>query len=215
MPSRLWCVFMGLLVVACTPEPVPPQYPVGTAQEAPSHFDERQLATQPPEPAADHSEPGEAKTDLGTAPAGTWLAADGSRATVESLHTGRGAIVVFYRGSWCKSCRTQLAELSDRVADFKARGFEIHAISTDSPEKSKELIGRLGLKFQLYCDVGGFASQAWGVYSREHDLARPSVFVVTPGGAIVYRYLSDTPSDRPKVAALLEIAEKAMKPENE
>lgn len=216
MLSRCCFVFAGLLAAAgCTPEPVPPQYPVGTAQEPPSRHDERQLATQPPEPPADHSEPGEAKTQLGTAPSGTWLAADGSKVSVKSMHTGNGAIIVFYRGSWCKSCRTQLSELSDAVDEFKARGFKIHAISTDSPEKSKELLGRLSLKFQLYSDVGGFASQAWGVYSREHDLARPAVFIVTPGGAIAYRFLSDTPSDRPKVSDLLDIAAKAMKPENE
>jgi peroxiredoxin len=209
--SLSWVV-AGLLAASCSPEPPPPAYPTGASKATPG-TDERQLAVEKPPPAADHSDPGEGRTELGAAPPGTWVASDGARVSVESLHSGRGAVVVFYRGSWCKACRTQLAELSDAVAEFKGRNFEVHAISTDSPEKSRELIGRLGLDFQLYSDVGGFASRAWGVYTREHDLARPAVFVVAPGGEVVYRYVSDTPTDRPKVGELLEIAERATRPE--
>lgn len=210
MNCRFSCVLAVLLIGACAPEPVPPpKYP--TEAVPPQERDEeetRKLAVEKPEqPGA--SRPPEVDRDLGQAPPGTFKTSEGNKVDVSSLTEGRGAIIVFYRGHWCKYCRVQLEELQAAKDELAARGFDIHAVSTDQPEKAKELKKKLGLDFELYSDVGGLASQAWGVYSPELDLARPSVFVVAPGGEIVYRFVSDTPEDRPTIPTLLEAAEKA------
>ena len=86
-------------------------------------------------------------------------------------------------------------------------------MSTDEPSTSAELRKKIGLGFTLLSDEGGMTINAWGVYTKEHDLARPSVFVIAPGGVIAYRYVSDSPADRPTPTVLLEQAAKAQSPE--
>lgn len=208
------CLFAVLFVGACAPEPVPPPvYPSeAVPPESRDEEEKRQLAVEKPVDPG-HSDPGEARTNLGKTPRGSWKNSAGADVDVATLTEGRGAIVVFYRGFWCKFCRTQLSELQAAIAEFRGRGFDVHAVSTDTPDKAKELKARLGLDFELYSDVGGLSTRAWGVYSKEFDLARPAVFVIAPGGEITYRYVSDTPADRPKVSELLELAKKARPPE--
>lgn len=195
-----------LALVACAPKPVPQPQPVTGLD--PVEDDEahgRDIAVEPAEPAY-VTEPGEARRDLGKAPGGSLRTSSGASVDTSSFHAETGAIVVFYRGHWCKNCRKQLEELQASLDEFTRRGFTVHAISTDSPEDSARLKQKLGLGFELYTDDGGLASSTWKVYSREHDLARPAVFVIAPGGQITYRYVSDTPIDRPSAATLLELA---------
>lgn len=138
---------------------------------------------------------------------------DGQPTDLATATADQGAVVVFYRGHWCKQCRKQLAELEEARGEIEGRGFEIYAVSTDAPEASKELAKRLNLGYALLSDKVGMAIQAWGVYTAEHDLARPAVFVIAPGGEISYRYVSDSPADRPAVADILAEIDKARAPE--
>ena len=210
MKIRLWTAAAFALVVACTPKPAPRNAPASVLEPTTQgEMEGRAMDVAPPSP---HyiSEPGVARTDLGDAPGGIVTRSDGETVDIASFYAETGAILVFYRGHWCKPCRKQLSELDADFAEFAKRGFGIFAISTDNPSDSAALRERLNLSFDLYSDTAGIATSAWGIYSREHDLARPAVFVIRAGGAIEYRYVSDTPTDRPKNAELLDIADQTL-----
>lgn len=210
MIARFWIPPVLALIVACAPKPAPQQAPASALDpSAASEGESRAMPVAKPAPAY-VTEPGVARTDLGKAPGGTVIRSDGTSVDLASVYADTGAVVVFYRGHWCKQCRKQLSELQADLDELAKRGFTVYAISTDDPADSAALRERLGLTFELYSDTAGIATQAWGIYSREHDLARPAVFVIKPGGDIVYRYVSDTPNDRPKTDELLEIAEQAL-----
>jgi len=147
------------------------------------------------------------------APGGSFKNAEGQSFDLSAAMVSDGAIVVFYRGHWCKQCRKQLAELQAIRPKLAERGFRVYAISTDAPELSAELKRKLGLGFEVLTDEAGLAIANWGVFTKVHELARPAVFVVAPGGRIAYRYVSDSPPDRPSVETLLSESKKARSPE--
>ena len=45
-------------------------------------------------------------------------------------------LAVFYRGLHCPICSRYLKGLSDRLDDFRARGVEVIALSTDDAERA-------------------------------------------------------------------------------
>ena len=166
-------------------------------------------AFEPPteKPAAEPTTEGEGT--LGTAPGGTLVRSDAAKVDVSSFYAEGGAVVVFYRGHWCKPCRAQLAELQTNIDRFMGQGFKVYAISVDAPSDSAELKQTLGLGFDLYSDTSGLAANAWSVYSAEHGLARPAVFVVRKGGVIAAKFVTETPTHRPPMEELLAAVERA------
>jgi len=192
---------------ASSPEPLPHLDP--TREDDTARFP---VGVEPSEPGRVVLKVGESR-DLGEAAAGSITAPDGTKVEIRSLFADTNLVIVFFRGHWCSKCRKQLSELQIVVAGFGQRGANVIAISTDSPEQNVELMKKLRLTYKLYDDDGGFTATLWGVYSREHDLARPSVFVVAAGGNIAYRYVSDTPSDRPTTDQLLEVVESLRPPQ--
>jgi peroxiredoxin len=200
-PSLFWCLL--LLVGGCAPATPGPRAPLyvdpGTGEET----GQRRVDAPAPDPGRDVLVG--AKRNLGKAPSSSLTALDGSKVEIASLVGDRALVVVFYRGNWCRKCRKQLGELQGILTGFTQQGANVIAISTDAPEQNSELTKKLGLQYSLYSDRGGLNSTTWGVYSREHDLARPAVFVISKDGNIAYRYVSDTPSDRPSAEEVLKI----------
>lgn len=71
------------------------------------------------------------------------------------------------------------------------------AISTDNPAKGLEMAELTGAGFPILSDVDAEVVRDYGVYNLLNDsLATPSVFIVTPGGRIEWRYVGQDISDR-------------------
>jgi len=70
-------------------------------------------------------------------------------------------------------------------------GLKIYALSVDAPGKSSLLVEERQLPFDLLCDVDRKVVELYGVYARDqHDgIAYPALFIIDPGGTIVYRSL--------------------------
>lgn len=136
------------------------------------------------------------------------------------LTKGKHSIIVFYRGGWCPYCNTHLQELAAAEKDLIELGYQIIALSPDSPQmlSTVEKDGDLG--YSLYSDSGLDAAAAFGIdftLSKETlqkykeygiDLAEnsggknkdrlpvPSVFIVTPDNRIALTYVNPEIRDR-------------------
>jgi len=64
----------------------------------------------------------------------------------------RPMLLVFYRGAWCPSCRSQLTALLPEVGRFMTAGVRVVGISPDPPEISAHWSHELGLPFPLMTD---------------------------------------------------------------
>lgn len=125
-------------------------------------------------------------------------------------------VLLFYRGGWCPYCNAHLAavgELSEEIREF---GYQIVAVSPDSPDKLMVSLEEQDLDYQLVSDANGQFSQKMGLaYSAPEKyssllsnysgggntgfLPVPALFVVDKQGDILFKYISPDYKNRTKL----------------
>jgi peroxiredoxin len=76
----------------------------------------------------------------------------------------RGPVVlVFYRGGWCPYCNIHLRGFQKSLAEFKAAGAQVVAISPQLPDQSLTTQEKDELAFPVLSDVGLNTARAFGV----------------------------------------------------
>jgi peroxiredoxin len=93
--------------------------------------------------------------------------------------------------------------------EMQRRGIGLAAISVDAREESVELADKLGIHYPLLRDADLKVAMAYGVAMKGRDIAIPAVFVVSPSGAIVWKKVGESMTDRPSVDRIMEMAEGA------
>lgn len=117
-------------------------------------------------------------------------------------------IVVFYRGGWCPFCSKQLAGIQTIEGDLKKMGYQIIAISTDSPENLSKTLTKEKLSYTLLSDSELSASKQFGIayvgpkaYEKtliegsngknvDKLLPVPSIFILDNKGVIQFEYIN-------------------------
>ncbi|MFZ4855561.1 MAG: peroxiredoxin-like family protein [Desulfuromonadaceae bacterium] len=160
---------------------------------------------------------------------------DGTAMDLSALLTEKPSILIFYRGGWCKYCNEQLSQLQALVPEFDRLGFQLLAISPDSPEQLKKtaeklqlgyrllsdndanLIRKLGIAFQLddatvskykneyKVDLEGASGQ------KHHQLPVPSAFVIDRSSLIHLAYVNPNYKIRIDPDVLLAAARSLLK----
>jgi peroxiredoxin len=139
---------------------------------------------------------------------------DGQSVSLTKEVTRQPTVLIFYRGGWCPYCNRQLAELRTLEPDLKKLGYQILAISTDSPANLKSTLDKNELGFTLLSDADLTAAKAFGLafkapaaYSAtlekgsagkntEKLLPVPSVFLLSPQGVIKFEYINPNFKER-------------------
>ena len=126
-------------------------------------------------------------------------------------------LAVFYRGLHCPICSRYLKGLSDSLAEFRARGVEVIALSTADGERAGRarqewLLGELVVGYGLPIDQ----ARAWGLYisnSRGKTSAgieepaqfnEPGLFLVRPDGTLYWAAVQSVPFARPHFDEVLK-----------
>ena len=118
-------------------------------------------------------------------------AIDGTRVSLDSLR-GKKTVLVFFRGSWCGFCRTELAALAREIGPIREAGADVVAISSSSLEKSKDLSQELGLPFRLASDPELVAITAWDLLDpMVGTYARPATILLGTDGRIHASWFPD------------------------
>jgi len=131
----------------------------------------------------------------------------GQPVNLKSLYQSKPVVLIVYRGGWCPYCNVHMAQLRDIEADIIKAGYDIVAISPDSPENLKVSAGKNNLNYSLYSDADMKLSQTLGIAyeAPKRNLALlesssggqnpgmlpvPSVFVVNTEGVIAFEYIN-------------------------
>ncbi len=134
-------------------------------------------------------------------------APDGSKQSLSALINKKPTVLLFYRGGWCPYCNTHLAEIQKAEGEIIRLGYQIVAVSPDSPENLKGSADKNQLKYDLYSDGDGKLTKAMGIAfqaperstemlkkwsggANEGFLPVPSVFVVDTSGIIKFEYIN-------------------------
>lgn len=72
-------------------------------------------------------------------------------------------VLVFYRGGWCPYCNIHLRGFQKSLADFKAAGAQVVAISPQLPDQSLTTQEKDELAFPVLSDVGLNAARSFGI----------------------------------------------------
>jgi len=116
-------------------------------------------------------------------------------------------VLLFYRGGWCPFCNAHLAEIQEAQNEILNMGYQIIAVSPDSPENLQATDEKQNLAYNLYSDAGGKLTKAIGIafeaperYSgmlsekseglNKGFLPIPAVFVVDTSGNIEFEYIN-------------------------
>lgn len=135
----------------------------------------------------------------------------------------RPTVLVFYRGGWCPYCAKQLFHLQQIETDLGKAGYQLLAVSTDSPENLRKTREKEKLSFTLLSDadlslskaVGiaykappvydNFLTEASGGKNTAKLLPVPSVFILDKTGAIQFEYINPDFKQRMSPQLLKEI----------
>lgn len=128
-------------------------------------------------------------------------------------------VLIVYRGGWCPYCNAQLMEMQEIEAQIIALGYQIVAISPDSPKFLKQTTTEDKLNYKLFSDSDGKFSQALGIaFKREKPkldkysegknpgfLPVPTVYVINENREIEFLYINPNYSKRLKGNLLLSV----------
>jgi len=150
-----------------------------------------------------HAKDGTEVTNVGgnTAPsaAPAWSLTDASGKTVSlDQYNGKPVVLIFYEGSGCLYCATQLKSFADKAKEFADNGIAIVAIGTDSPEELKDALAAYdgGFPFPLLSDAKLNAFKAYRCVDFNNQPLH-GTFLIDAQGAVRWRQISDRPVNDP------------------
>ncbi|MBC3766474.1 peroxiredoxin-like family protein [Neptunicella marina] len=144
---------------------------------------------------------------------------------LKQLISKKPTIMVFYRGGWCPYCNAQLAGLKEIESKLTDLGYQILAISPDSPERLKaqqtkqqfnltllsdsslDAIRKMGIAFLLDEKTSEYYRDKVGVEFMDIEgtsrvaLPVPAVYIVDQQGLVQFNYVN--PNFRVRLPAQL------------
>jgi len=154
---------------------------------------------------------------------------EGIEESVLNVLSEKPTVMLFYRGGWCPYCNKHLAEFQDVENEIIELGYQIIAISPDSPENLRKTNEKQKLNYSLYSDSTGSLSKSMGIAFKVPEskwerlseksnglndgfLPVPSVFVVDTSGEILFEYINPNYKTRLTSSLLIAILENLKDP---
>ena len=158
---------------------------------------------------------------------------DSNGKTIESVDLLKQAnlVVVFYRGSWCPFCNLYLQSLQKNLAQIKAAGGNLVAVSVENPDNSLSVAKKNELAFTVLSDPNLTVARKFGIVyqmpkktdelykSKGLDVAKhnamdkaelplSATYIVNQKGEIVYAFLESDYKKRAAPETIIETLSK-------
>ncbi|TDD95559.1 peroxiredoxin-like family protein [Flavobacterium cellulosilyticum] len=146
---------------------------------------------------------------------------EGNDINLSDTFSKQKTILVFYRGGWCPYCNLQLGALGESEKELLELGYQIIAVSPDSPKNLKVTDEKDAINYMLLSDSKGELTKAVGIafqaptnyesmLSKSSDglnksfLPVPTVFILNENGEIQFEHI--TPDYKHRITTELLIA---------
>jgi len=124
----------------------------------------------------------------------------------------RWELLVVYRGRHCPRCKTYLAILDRRLAEFDALHTDVVVTSCDPAEKARADREEFGWHFALACELSVGQARVLDLYvstpatpnETDRPFAEPGLVLVNPAGRVQVAARSNSASFRPDLAVVLD-----------
>ncbi|KOP39378.1 AhpC/TSA family protein [Flavobacterium sp. WLB] len=152
----------------------------------------------------------------------TLKTAENADVNLSELLKKKKTVLVFYRGGWCPYCNLHLQALAGAEKQIIDLGYQIIAVSPDSPENLKITEEKDKVKYTLLSDSKGELIKAVGIAYQVPEnyksvinvhskgintslLPVPSVFVVNTEADILFEYISPDIKQRISTELLVSV----------
>ncbi len=82
-------------------------------------------------------------------------------------------VLTFYRGGWCPFCNLQLKSYQAHLAQLRAAGAELVAVSPQTPDATATTAEKDALDFPVLSDMGNQVARSYGLVFRLPDAVVP------------------------------------------
>lgn len=163
-----------------------------------------------------------------TIPEVTLKGVDNKEVDLKGLVAKKPTVLIFYRGGWCPYCNRQLAGLQKIEKDVLAMGYQVVAVSPDSPENLNKTMDKNGLSYKLVSDASMTAAKKFGIAFKapkkyKNWLAKnsggkntdgllpvPAVFLLDTNGKIKFEFINPDYRERLSPDLLMAAAKLGM-----
>ena len=156
----------------------------------------------------------------------------GEKVKLSDLYKDGPVVLIFYRGSWCPYCNTQLQQLQSRLEDIRKYGASLVAVSVDKIDKAAEAVEGHDLEFEVISNPEGDILRAYDLIYKvpdelnkkykeqynidleaasgrtDHVIAIPATYVINTSGTIVFAYANEDYKVRTSVEEIIQELEK-------
>ncbi|WP_077341126.1 peroxiredoxin-like family protein [Pseudocolwellia agarivorans] len=147
------------------------EYKAGFKEKAPQNVQE--LMQQATQALADSGITLKSPKTNDTMPAFTLPNAQGDNVSLSSLLESGPVVVTFYRGGWCPYCNFELREYQKSLAEIKALGATLVAITPELPDASLSTSEKNELEFEVLTDVNAEYAKSLGLVFSLPEALRP------------------------------------------
>lgn len=146
---------------------------------------------------AETTKPMEATLVIGeTVPEISAIGIDKKSIHLKALYGKKGLVLVLFRSAdWCPYCKKHLIEINQWAEKIAQQGFQIAAISYDSPEILQQFKVKAGISFTLLADVDHRTVKNYGVLNekyqpdhRHYGIPHPGVLVIDKEGKLLSKH---------------------------
>lgn len=95
--------------------------------------------------------------------------ASGKSIRLQDMLAKGKVILTFYRGTWCPYCNLQLKQYQDILAEVKAVGANLMAISPQNPDNSLDMQQKNELEFEVLSDAGNVVARQYTTVFKYGD----------------------------------------------
>jgi len=163
------------------------------------------------------------------APGGEVRTAEGRSVDLSDLYHDKPSVLIFYRGGWCPYCTDHMKEVAAAEPKLVDMGYQVLAISPDSPDALKQSLDQQAFTYQLLSDSDMSVTRAFGLAFQvddptiqkyqgfgidlekasgydHHLLPVPAVYIVDTAGTIRFAHWDPDYKQRLSSDKLLEAA---------
>ncbi|QDO94941.1 redoxin domain-containing protein [Formosa sediminum] len=135
---------------------------------------------------------------------------NGTTWTLSEQHPEHFTMLVVYRGKHCPVCKTYLETIQKHIEDFKSKGVNVIAISSDTKEIAEATyndwaIDDVPLGYNFSIDE----ARSWGLFiskgikDEPDTFIEPGLFLIRPDRTLYAESIQSMPFARPEIKAIL------------
>ena len=127
---------------------------------------------------------------------------------VEVCFKGRTTVLLFFPLAFSPFCTEEMCSMRDSWDGWADLDADVYGITADSPFVTDRFRQELNLPFPVLSDFNRDVARQWDVLHADlkgmKDVPKRAAFVIDPGGAVTWDWVSDDPAVLPDLNVVRE-----------